>query len=58
MTVKIDMEMPKSCDTCILLYWDTAYGQYVCPAFPISLKFTGAYHNERHPGCPLQEVKE
>ena len=58
MTVKIEMEMPKSCDTCSLLYWDSAYMQYMCPAFPKSLKFVGNYHNERHPACPLQEVKE
>lgn len=58
MSVKIEMEMPKSCSACPLCYWDSAYMHDMCPVLPKVIKFVGKYINERHPMCPLQKVKE
>ena len=54
MTVKIDMEMPKSCSECRLFCGDISTGNYC----KITLKEIDYYGITRHPKCPLQEVKE
>lgn len=58
MTVKIDMEMPKSCIKCryITLKGNKQHFHYICAIKP--LDFCDLYTNMRHPQCPLQEVKE
>lgn len=58
MTVKINMEMPKSCIKCpyITLKGNKHHTHYICAIKPLA--FCDLYTNMRHPQCPLQEVKE
>lgn len=57
MTVKIEMEMPKSCYHCPIEFGDLASGCHRCA---ITMENVSDYRNEeiRHPKCPLQKVKE
>ena len=59
MTVKIDIEMPKGCDSCMLCAHipmpEYEVVQEFCPAIETVVD---GYYGERHPDCPLQEVKE
>lgn len=59
--VKIDIPMPKSCEKCPMYY-----DGYACslPYAPLPDKDESDWYNsgkdsiERHPNCPLIEVKE
>ena len=63
MTVKIDMEMPKSCYRCRFCDADNdlllayCYAKFNHP-FPIKLTEDISELKERQGWCPLQEVKE
>lgn len=62
MTVKIDMEMPKSCSDCIFPHIEAHYHKTVWAKTFHLCPFVEEYVDEcmqkRHPKCPLQEVKE
>ena len=58
MTVKIDMEMPKSCTKCQCAFWDPVYLTIRCPFLERELSFVQRYADTRISFCPLQEVKE
>ena len=47
------MEMPKNCGECPLI--DQDYG--ICPMID-GYMFVGSKRQDRHPLCPLEEVKE
>ena len=51
MSVKIDMEMPKSCRECRLPGNMECFLRY-------EAWLSGYYNENRHEQCPLQEVKE
>lgn len=60
MTVKIEMEMPKSCLVCPFLKTArrtlTGYREdMICS---VTCCNTNEHYKTRHPNCPLQEVKE
>lgn len=55
MTVKIDMEMPKSCHNCNFLY---PKGYKVCCIATSSKKIITEDVQNKPSWCPLQEVKE
>ena len=50
--IQIDMEMPKSCADCPLLY-----DQMSCSATGVGIDWNN-YDKERLSNCPLKEVKE
>ena len=54
MTVKIEMEMPKSCNKCpfFIFYGKDKFN--LC----IAGKFSMAMYKGKHKSCPLREVKE
>lgn len=53
MTVKIDMEMPKTCAACELSYIDADTSELIC-----SYNDCPALYTDKLKDCPLQEVKE
>lgn len=55
MTVKIEMDMPKSCAECRFNLDDNRMGVNYCA---ITLEETDCYRVTRTQECPLQEVKE
>lgn len=50
MTVQIDMDMPKGCSFCPIPGYED-----ICPL--IKYKYIIGYDENRHPDCPLKEVK-
>lgn len=60
MTVKIEMEMPKSCFVCPFLKTARRIltGYIVDTTCSITCCNTNWHYKTRHPKCPLQEVKE
>ena len=58
MSVKIDMEMPKSCSVCDFCSYNegTLEDYYICVASGEYLGTT-ASEKKRHKKCPLKEVK-
>lgn len=56
MTVKIDMDMPKSCAACPLSIdmGDKSEPYEVCA---ITMAYVGYVFSERHYDCPLKEMK-
>jgi hypothetical protein len=54
--IKIDMEMPESCEKCPFQIWDDDYALFRCVADDISVDAIKG--NDKHPDCPLIEVKE
>lgn len=55
--VMIEMEMPKSCYHCPIEFGDIASGCHRCA---ITMENNSNYRDgeQRHPKCPLKEVKE
>lgn len=53
MPVKIDMEMPKSCDFCRFAYFTS----YACVCYAAEGAVFCKYIDKRPEGCPLLEVK-
>ena len=54
--IKIDIDMPTSCDVCDF-YYKGEYGHDYCD-FPMMGEIVDDYIASRHPLCPLIEVKE
>lgn len=56
MTVKIEMEMPKSCEVCVLKRFSSSDQKSMfCGA---DNDYHRIYKTKRPKDCPLQEVKE
>ena len=61
MTVKIDMEMPKSCSECRFCTWSASNARWMCTATPVCVRYMTklkCFCLGRRSYCPLQEVKE
>ena len=56
MSVKIEMDMPKSCYHCPIEFGDFASGCHRCA---ITMENNSSYRGgeQRHPKCPLKECK-